>query len=219
MANGKPLDAMFVRNYLQIYFVQDKDYAMVDCNYICKDPNRFGDDKPPSKTTDFNTVDHILGMYVLKNKMLYMFHEKSYYELTIQPDSKDGKLVTIKSTVENNIIKDFMKIATPGQCLSATPPPESPADVKPPAVAKDESGKDESGGSSVLILIIVFIVIVVVVIIGAVAFFAIKPKSGVDEEAAKEKGKLGAAAGAGPVKAQPSPKGGAGKAAKPQPKK
>ena len=201
-ASGKPLDAMFVRNYLQIYFVQNNAYAMVDCNYICNDPNNFGDDKPQYKTTDFHTVDPIYAMFVKRNKMLFMFHLKTYYELSIQPNSRDGRLQTIKGTEEKDIIRDFMKIPSAGQCLQPTQPPPPPKSEDQPSGGQEEGAQpppasgsqkedkpndDSKGGGSLIVVIVV--IVAVVAVIAIIAFFVMRPKSGSDDKEKAEKQK------------------------------
>ena len=201
--SGKPIDAMFTRNYLEVYLVQGTKYAMVDCKFLCSDPDsgQFGMDSKASSTSDFGTQDPINAMFRLENKAdssLLMFQEKKYYEVTVK--SKNGKLVFNKRGPGKDIIKDFLKLKDlPDECGGeATPPLPSPSEepepensespdvpeAEPSAGVEPQNSNVPPEDSDMMLWIIVAIVaIALIVIVTLLAFFVMKKKPAQDQEA------------------------------------
>ena len=206
--SGKPIDAMFTRNYLEVYLVQGTKYAMVDCKFLCSNPDgsEFGTDSSPFSTSDFGTQDPINGMFTMDNKKLLMFHEKQYYVMTIDERlSENGKVKANKAGSGKDINTDFLKLQElPDQCSDDAPPPneepgpdtnsESPdvpepdPDPLPDAGSEPEPEDESEGGSGMLWIIVAVVAIALIVIVALLAFFAMRKKSGEGQEAGMEAG-------------------------------
>ena len=215
---NKPIDAMFSRNYLEIYLVQGDTYAMVDCTFICTDPeNKFGDDKPESKTQDFGTKDPIFGMLVIgvnENEKLLMFQKKVYYVMEIKTkQSTNGKVIANKVGTGKDILIDFLRLKKETECTGLeTPPPlveeTSKSDDTEPE-APDKSGEAEAAegetssgsptptsegtGSGLWIIITIIVVVLIVVAVALCLCFAFRAKKVEESEASKPDAEKGVA--------------------------
>ena len=221
----KPIDAMFTRNYLEVFLVQGDRYAMVDCRFLCTDPvNRFGDDKPDSNIQDFGTKDPIYGMLVIsenKNEKLLMFQKKVYYVMEIRvKQSINGKVIANKVGAGKNVLTDFLRVKTDTECTGPeTPPPlvedstnadnneePPPPEAEQPNQPEEEGGNEDTdsqsstsapseGGSGLWIIIAIIVVVLIVVAVGLCLLFAMKSKKSEDTEASKPEPKSGSKTG------------------------
>ena len=151
---NKPIDAMFTRNNLEVFLVQGDRYAMVDCKFICTDPeNKFGADKPDSKTQDFGTKDPIYGMLVIaenRKEKLVMFQKKVYYAMDIQKrQSINGKVIATKYGAGKSILTDFLRVTSDTECTGpSTPPPLDTEPTEVPDVTNSEISIPETSSEA-----------------------------------------------------------------------
>ena len=205
------IDAMFARNYLQIYVIQSNKYVMTDCSELCINPEEYGSSRDKHDIKDWESTEKIDAMTV-EGRELLLIQGQVYYNLRIQSEN-NGRIEARKTGAAKNVSTDFFRVNGSEECASVTtiPPPEDtaeteltidtekpvltpepvPANTNPPAQSVPE--KDKGFPVWLMILIIVFLILLLLAVCVGLflcGFCAVKkPKKAVADMEAQPSGR------------------------------
>ena len=173
------IDAMFARNYLQIYVIQSNKYVMTDCSELCINPEEYGSSRDKHDIKDWESTEKIDAMTVVGRELL-LIQGQVYYNLRINSEN-NGRIEARKTGAAKNVSTDFFRVNGSEECASVTtiPPPEDTeqteltveTDTEKPVeestklpVLPGRSETDNKGEGSWLMILVIFIAVILIIV-------------------------------------------------------